>query len=58
MTARRIAKLKFVIRKCKDLTDKYPSSYYAPDTLKYDEVCNKIMKMANDCLTELDKESF
>lgn len=58
MTARRIAKLKSVIRKCKDLTDKYTFSYYAPDTLKYDEVYNKIMKMANDCLTELDKESF
>lgn len=58
MVARRIVRLKSVIRKCKDLMEKYNSPNYASGTLRYDEVCDKIMKMANVCLTELETENF
>lgn len=58
MTARRIVKLKAVIRKCKDLINGYNSSNDTPGALKYDEVCSKIMKMVNNCLAELEKENF
>lgn len=58
LMARRIAKLKSVIRECKDLMGKYNSSSYAPGALRYEDVCDTILNMGNDCLNELDKEYF
>lgn len=54
----RMAKLKSVIRECKDLIGKYNSLNYAPGVLRYEDVCDTILNMGNDCLEELDKEYF
>lgn len=54
----RMAKLKSVIRECKDLIGKYNSLNYAPSALRYENVCDTILNMGNDCLKELDKEYF
>ena len=54
----RMAKLKSVIRECKDLIGKYNSLNYAPGVLRYEAVCDTILNMGNDCLEELDKEYF
>ena len=53
-----MAKLKSVIRECKDLIGKYNSLNYAPGVLRYEDVCDTILNMGNDCLEELDKEYF